>query len=171
MTGHANGGGEFDSSDTPNRQIRQHCQDNDRVLFDFADIENYDPDGNYYLDKGVDDALYYNSKNNNWATEYLSTHDGGELDMLTTGQGVSGYDGVGSCAHSPESGETSDARLNCTLKGRAVWHLFARLAGWTPDDGGGDGGDGGDTGDGDRAGSIPAPGSFLPAVLFPLQTD
>jgi len=135
ITGHANGGGEGDSSDIPNEQIRAHVNDNDRILFDFSDIENYDPDNNYYLDKLLDDALYYDSDDNgsrdaNWASEYLIAHDDGELDRLTTGDNVSNYDGCGSCAHSPEGGETSDARLNCVLKGRAVWYLLARIAGW-----------------------------------------
>lgn len=135
MTGHANGDGENDSSDAQNRKIREHCQANNRILFDFADIENYDPDGNYFLNRRLDDALYYDrdgdgSRESNWASEYLERHDGEELDRLTTGEGVAGYDGIASCAHSPEGGETSDARLNCVLKGRAAWHLFAVLAGW-----------------------------------------
>ena len=135
MTAHANGGGEDDSSDAQNKLIRDHVTANDRILFDFSDIENYDPDDNYYLDKDLDDALYYDgngdgSRESNWATEYLTAHDGEELDQLTHGDGVAGYSGVSSCAHSPEGGETADAKLNCVLKGRAVWYLFARLAGW-----------------------------------------
>lgn len=135
ITGHANGGGEGDSSDVPNEQIRTHVANYDRILFDFSDIENYDPDNNYYLDKLLDDALYYDSDNNgsrdaNWASEYLLLHDDSELDQLTTGENVSNYNGCGSCAHSPEGGETEDARLNCVLKGRAVWYLLARIVGW-----------------------------------------
>ncbi len=138
MTAHANGGGEGDSSDAPNEQIRAHVAAHNRILFDFSDIENYNPDGDYFLDKRIDDALYYDStppydsgpRDANWASEFLLLHDGEELDQLTTGEGVSGYNGTGSCAHSPEGGETNDARLNCVLKGRAVWYLLARLAGW-----------------------------------------
>ncbi|MFA5902495.1 MAG: DNRLRE domain-containing protein [Desulfobacula sp.] len=131
MTAHANGGGELDSSDTPNRQIRQHCLEYDRILFDFSDIENYDPDGNYFLNKRLNDTLDYDSDNNgtrdrNWASEYLDRHPGSQLDQLT--HGVDGYAGCSSCAHS-DGGET-DARLNCVLKGQAAWALFARLAGW-----------------------------------------
>lgn len=40
MTAHANGGGENDTSDSPNNQIRAHCVKNNRSLFDFSDIEN-----------------------------------------------------------------------------------------------------------------------------------
>lgn len=136
MTAHANGGGVGDSSDLPNQQIRAHCLSNNRILFDFADIENSDPDGNYFLNKRVDDALNYDNippydsgdRNVNWASQYLSRHPEGNFYLLTNG--TAGYSGCGSCAHSPESGETSDARLNCVLKGAAVWALFARLAGW-----------------------------------------
>jgi ADP-ribose pyrophosphatase YjhB (NUDIX family) len=51
-----------------------------------------------------------------------------ELRKLTRGDGS--YPGAGSCAHS--NGPGNDARLNCVLKGRAAWYLFARLAGWNP---------------------------------------
>jgi hypothetical protein len=136
MTAHANGGGENDSSDTPNKQIRAHMAAHDRILFDFSDIENYDPDNNYFLDKRLNDTLNYDntppydsgSRSANWASDYLTRHDDGELDRLTHGNGVAGYSGAGSCAHSND--HSNDSRLNCVLKGRGVWYLFARLAGW-----------------------------------------
>ncbi|RUM37569.1 MAG: hypothetical protein DSY58_03640 [Desulfobulbus sp.] len=133
MTGHAEGGGEGDASDSRNELIRAHCAAHGRILFDFADIENYDPDNNYYLNRHVNDALYYDSDSNgsrdaNWAQEYLTKHDDNELDRLTTGTNVLGYNGCAACAHS--EGPSHLARLNCVLKGRAAWYLFARLAGW-----------------------------------------
>ncbi|MFH1843374.1 MAG: hypothetical protein ABIF77_09200 [bacterium] len=51
MTGHLDGDGPGGILYASNHQIRQYCQDNDKVLFDFADIESYDPAGNYYPDE------------------------------------------------------------------------------------------------------------------------
>ena len=127
MTGHAEGQGEGGFIYAANQQIRQHCIDNDRILFDFADIESYDPDGNYYYDKPMWDDLDYNqSRTNNWGLEWCSANVGSELEQLTTGNDVAGYGGCGNCAHSGSAG--SGETLNCVLKGRAVWWMIAGLA-------------------------------------------
>lgn len=47
MTGHTDGTGESGSLHRRNEQIRQYCRTNNKILFDFADIESHDPDGNY----------------------------------------------------------------------------------------------------------------------------
>jgi len=113
MTGHLNGTGEEGNLNQRNNQIRNYCIANNKILFDFADIESYDPDGNYFLDKYADDGCNYDSDGNgsldaNWADEWCAAHPG-ECSSC-------------SCAHSRS--------LNCDLKGKAFWWMMARLAGW-----------------------------------------
>jgi hypothetical protein len=65
MTGHLDGSGVDGILYTNNNQIRAYCQTNDKILFDFADIESYDPDGNYYPDET--DAC-------NWCYDWCAAH-------------------------------------------------------------------------------------------------
>jgi len=101
MTGHLNGTGEEGNLHQRNEQIRQHCINHDCVLFDFADIESYDPDGSYFLDLYANDNCDYSG--GNWAQEWCALHPGSELCEYC------------SCAHSQS--------LNCNLKGRAFWWM------------------------------------------------
>lgn len=48
MTGHLDGGGPSETLYANNNRIRSYCAAYNKVLFDFADIESYDPIGNYY---------------------------------------------------------------------------------------------------------------------------
>ena len=66
MTGHLDGTGINGNLYARNNQIRAYCNNNDKVLFDFADVESWDPDGNYY----PDDTDYCN-----WCTQWCETHD------------------------------------------------------------------------------------------------
>jgi len=137
MTGHAEGQGESGFIYAANEQIRQHCINNNRILFDFADIESYDPDENYYYNRPMWDDLDYtdvSGRDGNWGIEWCSANTGSELEQLTSGNGVSGYSGCGSCAHSGSAGYSET--INCVLKGRAAWWMFAKLAGWDPGNGG-----------------------------------
>jgi hypothetical protein len=66
MTGHLDGSGIDGNLYARNNQIRAYCRANDKVLFDFADIESYDPDGNFYPDET--DAC-------NWCYDWCAAHD------------------------------------------------------------------------------------------------
>ncbi|HPR65352.1 MAG TPA: SGNH/GDSL hydrolase family protein [Thermoanaerobaculia bacterium] len=111
MTGHLDGSGTDGLLNQLNDIIRQYCRDHNKVLFDFADIESYDPDGNAYLDRWADDGCYYDG--GNWAEEWCAVHPNSELCAYCD------------CAHSHP--------LNCNQKSRAFWWMMARLAGWEPD--------------------------------------
>ncbi|MCP4592888.1 MAG: hypothetical protein GY842_19300 [bacterium] len=113
MTGHLNGGGVEGTLNQRNNQIRDHVINTNGVLFDFADIESYDPDGDEFLSLyATDTCSYSGGGGGNWATEWCDDNPGSEMCMSCS-----------SCAHSH--------CLNCNLKGRAFWWMMARLAGWT----------------------------------------
>lgn len=131
MTGHAEGAGEEMTPDGVhynNQLIRDHCRTNNRWLFDFADIEAHNPDGNYYWSANMSDNLSYDG--GNWGVEWIAANPTADYSLLTTGTGIDGFDGTSGCAHSDDPAE---ANINCIQKAAAAWHLFARLAGWNPD--------------------------------------
>jgi hypothetical protein len=66
MTGHAQGQGETLEENNVhynNELIRRHCRENGRWLFDFADVESYDPSGTYFWDRDMQDNLDYDGEN------------------------------------------------------------------------------------------------------------
>jgi hypothetical protein len=76
MTGHLDGSGVAGNLYARNNQIRAYAVANNKVLFDFADIESYDPDGNYYPDASDDCG---------WCSTWCASHS---------------CPACGSCAHS-----------------------------------------------------------------------
>jgi hypothetical protein len=114
MTGHVDISDDANNK-AANQTIRDFCNANDKILYDFADIERYDPDGKYF-EYVNDNCDYYSAPGGtilgNWAKEWQNSHT----------EGVDWY----SCA----SAHTEP--LNANLKAYAAWWLWARLAGWNP---------------------------------------
>ncbi len=113
MTGHLDGTGLEGNLHLRNNQIRNYCIANKKILYDFEDIELYDPDGNYFGDKLADDGCNYDSDGDgvqdaNWAQEWQDAHPGEWYDCTA--------------AHTQP--------LNANQKAYAAWSLWARLAGW-----------------------------------------
>lgn len=116
MTGHLDGTGAAGNLNLRNQQIRDYCIANNKVLYDFADIESYDPDQlvNYMLLACLD-TCYYDSDGNgsresNWALNWQASHT----------ENVDWFD----C--SPAHTEA----LNGNQKAYAAWWLWAHLGGW-----------------------------------------
>jgi hypothetical protein len=98
MTGHTDGGGATLARN--NNMVRDYVNSNSKILFDFADIESYDPDGNHYPNT---------SDSCSWCSDWCSAHP-------------EDCQNLPSCAHSHG--------YNCVLKAKAFWWLLARMAGW-----------------------------------------
>ena len=126
MTGHLNGQGEEGRTNQINTYIRNHCIANNRILYDFADIESYDPDDNYFLDDYCDDGCNYlvnGARTGNWAEEWVV----GKVKMEGEDDSVHNEPNGGDWFQS--SAEHSHA-LNANMKAYAAWYMFARMAGW-----------------------------------------
>lgn len=117
MTGHLGheGTGPAENTHLMNEQIRTFCRNNNKWLFDFADIESYNPDGEYFGDRKVNDECNYDSDGNdsldaNWALEWQN-------DPSNAGKWYN-------------CGASHTQPLSANQKAYAIWWLWARMAGW-----------------------------------------
>lgn len=107
MTGHTDGTNTPNTPDSlkyNNELVRQYARDHDKIVFDFADIESWDPAGTNYPNTGSPDGAC------NWCDQWCTNHPS-DCQNLTA-----------SCAHTHP--------YNCKLKAKAFWYMMARLAGW-----------------------------------------
>ena len=116
MTSHLDGTGSAGNQTARANQIRNYCNTNNKILYDFADIESYDPDGlTHYMPLLCNDNCDYDSDGNgsldrNWALDWQNSHTV-NVDWYNC-----------SPAHTQA--------LNGNLKAYAAWWLWATLAGW-----------------------------------------
>jgi len=101
MTGNAQSAGAAENRYARNQQIRQYVLDNNKVLFDFADLDCwwFNPDTQEWE---------FNTYIDYWGNEYPLQHpqfDGDELAHTTV--------------------------ESCVQKGRALWWMVAVLSGWS----------------------------------------
>jgi hypothetical protein len=116
MTGHLDGTGVSGNLNANNDIIREYCDDNDCWLYDFADIESYDPDGYFIMELSANDECRWDSNNDetidaddrNWAREWQDAHTQ-DADWFDSG-----------AAHSES--------IIGNMKGYAAWWLWARIA-------------------------------------------
>lgn len=108
MTGHPNGDGESETENSAyqaHKLIRKHCEENNRFLIDYWDIETHGMEGTYYPnanDNGVSGSTEFYKA---WQT----SHTGEFFEN--------------SCAHTDE-----DQELTCNRKAYAAWWIWARIA-------------------------------------------
>jgi hypothetical protein len=90
-----------------NEMVRKYVKANNKVLFDFYDIDTHDPAGKEHPD-ATDTCK--------WCPSWCKAHpeDCRNLDDPAVWPGE--------CAHSHP--------LNCRMKAKAFWWMMARLAGW-----------------------------------------
>ena len=115
MTGPLDGTGVKGNLNERNEEIRAYCRKNNKLLFDFADIESFPPGGsvNLMMHSGNDNCnCVLNGKKYNWAQEWLARNPDHGMTL-------------------PQSSPHTQP-LNALLKGRAFWWMMAVISGWTP---------------------------------------
>jgi hypothetical protein len=100
FTGHTDPGARA-TLNRNNNKVRDYVIAYGGILFDFNDIESFDPTGRYY--PATTDAC-------TWCNTWCNTHPTDCQDLPTD------------CAHSHG--------FNCKVKGEAFWWMTARMAGW-----------------------------------------
>jgi hypothetical protein len=105
-----------EEAQTFNNQMRQYAADNDKILFDVADILSHDPDGNPCYDNRDGVPYYYSD-----AQSEDHPDDGLNLPAV--------------CQHyvvEADGGHLATVSAGKIRVAKAFWVLMAQIAGWNP---------------------------------------
>jgi hypothetical protein len=131
MTGHADGSGEEGTLHANNELIRSYCLANNKILYDFYDIELYDPDGVYYGDRHVTDACTYDFDGDGVASQTDETPESPPLPIPPDRNWAIDWQGGHTEGVDWFTCESAHSQpINANIKAYAAWYLFARMAGW-----------------------------------------
>ncbi len=139
MTGHLDRDDPWSHLRENNDTIRAFCNRGDKILYDFADIEAYDPDGRCYRELHPTDGCSFDA-NGDGETQYfdslLAPTQDREFPILPDSNWALAWQG----SHT-EGVDWYNCRpmhtwpLNTNLKAYAAWNLFTHLAGWDGESG------------------------------------
>ncbi len=99
-----------------NQGIKDHVIATKGILFDFADLEDHDPEGNYYPQEDGTGL---------WCAAYVSNHPGEYPNLPPMSGGGCGVN----CSTSAHA-----HGLFTVLKAKAFWWMLAKIAGWEGED-------------------------------------
>ncbi|NJM14454.1 MAG: hypothetical protein HC896_02895 [Bacteroidales bacterium] len=123
--------------------IKQFAIDNSLWLYDFYALSTHDPDGNNFgavranltydsQRRPMDDASYaeyITHEPRNWGLDWMAANPLAENTLMSANNICD------RCDHSDGDGTNyrgpvANSRLQCVMKGKAAWWLWASLAGW-----------------------------------------
>ncbi len=106
---------EYDRLHAHNDSMRTHCIKYNAILYDFADIEAWDIEGNYYPEEDASCV---------WCQDWVNNNPNVYQNIPPRSEGC----GCGNISRS-----VNTHGLNSTIKGKAFWYMMARIAGWDED--------------------------------------
>ncbi len=134
-TSNTDGSGESSETFLKNKKIKDYASENNKILFDFYDMEATNPSGESFSGKNVTWNLDYKKckeilggsgiesilscSDKNWAEEWIANDSNQNSNLFALTSSIS------SC---PNSDSTDSRKLNCAIKGSSAWSMWVDIA-------------------------------------------